>query len=43
MPVCATELQGSRPTNNFNSERDCFAACGDKPTLIVETQREDGN
>ena len=22
MPVCATEIQGSKPTNNFDSERD---------------------
>jgi len=40
---CKTFLYGGCDgnRNNFLNERDCFAACGDEPTLVVETRTED--
>ena len=39
---CKTFLYGGCDgnRNNFLNEKDCFAACGDEPTLVVETRTE---
>jgi len=40
---CKTFLYGGCDgnRNNFVTERDCFAACGDRPTLVIENRMEE--